>query len=129
MVLVNNPPISTKRTVTSHLKKDQDIWPWESRSWIGTGILIIFLNFFLYKKNSTVIKWFPSPHPPVKFFMLNMLSCDLSLTYQVNFFFFFILYLFWISVEIYILYMFSAMATEAFHCDSHKQSINKRLPF
>jgi len=37
------PPISTKRTTTSHLnwtywsQKDHDIWRWKSRSWLGTG--------------------------------------------------------------------------------------------
>jgi len=36
-------PISTKRTITSHLnwthwtKKDHDIWRWKSRSWLRTG--------------------------------------------------------------------------------------------
>jgi hypothetical protein len=69
MVMVNNPPISTKRTVTSHLKKDQevklkshDIFNMKNfTGGCGDGNHLMTVEFFLYRKKLRKIIRMPVP--------------------------------------------------------------------
>jgi hypothetical protein len=65
--MANISSISTKWTITTHLtslntKKDHDIWPWKSRSWLGTSQkacnFIFWMLVYCHVEMYSTFQWF-----------------------------------------------------------------------